>query len=224
MCGRFLLTIDEITAIAKRFGILERFLKIEWIPHYNIAPTQQCLTVIVEENKPHLVPMSWGFIPHWSKDKKSGYSLINARAESVKIKPAFRESFQRRRCLVPADGFFEWRKTPQGKIPFCVRLKNEEIFAFAGLWDQWTSEEGESIKSFTILTCQSNALVANLHDRMPVILKRENEDAWLDPSVRDPEKLEPLLSPYPDREMKMYEVSSVVNSWKNDTDECVRPI
>ncbi len=219
MCGRFSLPVD-IQAVANRF---EAFLgKGDWKPHYNIAPTQLCLTVVAEAQGRIIQPMSWGLIPHWSKDKKMAFQMINARAETVKSKPSFRESYKHKRCLVPADGFFEWKKESQGKVPYRATLKTGELFALAGLWDAWRDEQGQEIKTFTILTTAANSLLAPLHDRMPVILKRADEAAWLDPRLSDPAQLDALIGSYPAEEMMLYPVNSVVNSWKNDTPECIQ--
>jgi putative SOS response-associated peptidase YedK len=220
MCGRFTLTLEMIT-ITERFDV--PFPAFEWSVRYNIAPTQTC-PIIVQENKSRsIVPMSWGLIPHWSQGKKSKYSLINAKSETAKSKPLFRELFKSKRCLVPADGFFEWKHAPKGKIPFRITMKDNSLFAFAALWDVWKDEKGAEVKSFTILTTAANSLLSQLHDRMPAILKKEQEWQWLDPEMQDVEKLESLLIPYPAEEMKLYEVSPIVNSWKNESKECILP-
>lgn len=220
MCGRFSLTIESVI-FAERFGVP----LTEWHPRYNLAPSQLCPIIIMENEKRKLESMNWGLIPHWSKDKKHGYSMINAKVETVRIKRSFKKLFQTHRCLVVADGFYEWKKTSSGKIPYRITLKSSEPFAFAGLWDEWRGEQGEKIKSFTILTTQSNQLVSELHDRMPVILKRENESLWLDIDLyNDHEKMEKVLTPYPENEMKIYLVSNIVNSWKNDDVSCIQPL
>lgn len=159
MCGRFTLTVESIV-VAERF---EASLKdIQWQPRYNSAPSQPSLIIIIENTHRQVVTMTWGLIPYWSKEKKSGYQMINARIETVKSKPRFRRLFQTRRCLVPADGLFEWRKTKAGKIPYRITLKNGKLFAFAGLWDVWQGENEEKINSFTILTSDSNSIVKKL--------------------------------------------------------------
>jgi len=218
MCGRFSLAMEAFI-ISQRFEV--PFGIPEWQPRYNIAPSQRCLAIYMEKNQRVLEPLVWGLIPHWSKDKKSGFQMINARAETLNSKPTFRSLIQTKRCLVPADGFFEWKKTAAGKIPFRVALKSGELFAFAGLWDSWQDENEKVIKSFTIITTEANTLVSQLHDRMPVILKREDEGRWLDPVIHDYDKLEPFFRPYASEGMTLYEVPSLVNSWKNDSPACI---
>lgn len=219
MCGRFSLGVDT-QVIAERFEVAPG--TFDWGPRYNIAPTQLCSTIIVSDNKRIWSQMRWGLIPHWSKEQKTAFQMINARADSVTSKPIYREIFKKRRCLVPADGFYEWKKTSRGKVPFRVTLNDEKPFAFAGLWDSWQDEKGVQLLSFTIVTTEANSLVAPLHDRMPLILKREDEAKWLDPSLQDTDKLEPLLKPYPAEDMKLYEVLPIVNSWKEDNPECIQ--
>lgn len=216
MCGRFTLTFDSII-LSDRFAVSFN----DWNPRYNIAPSQYCPIIFMENEKRKLEMMCWGLIPHWSKDKKTGFSLINARLETVTIKPSFKELFLTKRCLVAADGFYEWKKTASGKIPYRITLKSGEPFAFAGLWDEWHGEKGEEIKSFTILTKESNSLINQLHDRMPVILKKENEELWLRAGQA---KTEEALLQYPVNEMRSYIVSSTVNSWKNDNISCIRAV
>ena len=218
MCGRFTLTVDKVL-IAQRFDLsLEGW---DWLPRYNIAPTQSCLAIIEENGQHRILPLTWGLIPHWSKNKKPDFPLINARAETIQIKPAFRELFQRKRCLIPADGFYEWDKTNTNKIPYRITLENQALFAFAGLWDTWESKQGR-VNTFTIITTTSNALVADLHDRMPVILKKEDETKWLDASALS--ELEPLLEPLPSKFLECYQVSTLVNQWKNDSPTCIKPV
>ena len=218
MCGRFTLTLESIV-ISERF----RVPLDDWQPQYNIAPSQLCPIVLMENHQRHLDFMHWGLIPHWSNDKKSSYKLINARIESVKSKPIFRKLFRTKRCLVPADGFFEWRKSPGGKIPFRITLKNGHLFAFAGLWDVWHNSAEEEVKSFTILTTEANSMLSGLHNRMPIMLKKENEGNWLNPDI-PLEKLDMVLKPIPPEELILYEVSNVVNSWKIDNLKCIQPL
>lgn len=221
MCGRFTL-IEELITITDRFEALP--LVSEWKPHYNIAPSQPVLAVISEHGKRDLVSMTFGFIPHWAKQKQTGYSMINAKAETVSEKPSFRQSFRNKRCLIPADGFYEWQCTKTGKLPYRFCLKNDALFAFAGIWDSWSNPEGKTINSLAIITTDANVLSRQMHDRMPVILHRKDEALWLDQEVTQPEKLLPLLVPYPADEMKMYRVSPKVNSWRNDSPDCIKPL
>lgn len=219
MCGRFTLTA-ELIALVQHYGTATPVL--EWKPRYNIAPAQPCLTIKQSKTGKIITPMLWGLIPHWSKDKKSAYSMINARAETILEKPTFKPLFKSQRCLIPADGFFEWKSSPEGKTPFRIALKSGSIFSFAGLWDQWVDPQGISMETFTILTTQANPLVHQLHERMPVILKKEDERRWLD--VHDEDILHTIIQPYPQNEMRLYQVSPLVNSWKNESPECIQPV
>jgi putative SOS response-associated peptidase YedK len=219
MCGRYTLA-KPLKAIKAHFHPM--IVNVEHQERYNIAPTQEVPVVISIERGRELEAMRFGLIPSWAKDKKIGSKLINARAESVHVKPSFRNSFKRQRCLVPADGFYEWRKTNKDKIPQYVYLKSQELFAFAGIWAEWLGEK-EPIRSFSIITTDSNSLLKEIHDRMPVILDKENYDLWLEPST-PLDKLFSLLSPFPSELMEFYRVSEMVNSYKVDQPECVMPI
>ena len=166
----------------------------------------------------------WGLIPSWAKDISIGAKLINARAETLQEKPSFRESFKRRRCLIVADGFYEWKKQAGKKQPFYFRLENTEPFAFAGLWDRWHSPDGDVLETCTIITTEANQLAATVHDRMPVILSPDSYDRWLDPKHQTSANLESLLRPYPTTEMTAYLVSPSVNSPTHDQPDCVAPL
>jgi putative SOS response-associated peptidase YedK len=167
--------------------------------------------------------MRWGLIPFWAQDPKIGYRMINAVGETAAAKPAFRAAFKRRRCLVLADGFFEWRKEGKSKIPTYIFLRSREPFAFAGLWETWKSPEGETIRSCSIVTTKPNDFIAPIHNRMPVILSQETEPLWLDPMTEKADTLTPLLTPSPAEWLDSYVVSSVVNSPKNSGRECIEP-
>jgi putative SOS response-associated peptidase YedK len=219
MCGRFTLTQPE--AVAQRFGV--RVALFEFPPRYNIAPSQP-IAVILQDGERKLEACRWGLVPFWAKDPEIGNRLINARAETLTEKPAFKYSLLRRRCLIPADGFYEWRKEGNRRVPFYIRRRDRELFAFAGLWDEWQSPDGSPLRTCTIITTEPNALIAPLHHRMAVILRREHEDLWLNPSVRDPTQLLPLLRPYPDGELEAYAVSPFVNNPRNDSPECIQPL
>ena len=218
MCGRYSLTSD-MDELQLRFGF--RADDIQHTPRYNVAPTQEVLTVTNcgEENRGQF--MRWGLIPFWTKDPKIGSPMINARAESVVEKPSYRKAFQERRCLVLADGFYEWRREDKLKTPMRIVLKSGEPFGFAGLWETWKNPEGELVKSCTIITTEPNALMGPIHNRMPVMLSREAETLWLDPSNTDSAELRELLVPYAASEMEAYEVSALVNSAKNETPEVI---
>jgi putative SOS response-associated peptidase YedK len=164
--------------------------------------------------------MRWGLIPFWAKDAKAGYKMINARAETIAEKPAFRESVLSRRCLIPADGFYEWSKKQRGKSPFCFTLTDDSVFAFAGIWDRWKNPERELVETCSIITTSANALLSDIHDRMPVILKGEDHERWLDPGFKQVDDILDLLKPYQADSMRRYCVSSRVNSVKNDDAAC----
>jgi len=223
MCGRFVLMTPG-KSLAERFG-LEEVLDLE--PRYNIAPTQVVAVIRVDREtlQRRLVQVKWGLIPFWAKDTSIGNRLINARGESAAEKPAFRSAFKTRRCLVPADGFYEWEKRKGGqKQPYLVRNADGSPFAFAGLWEIWTGPEGEIVESCTILTTDANDLTRPIHERMPVILHPKDYDLWLDPEVKDPELLKPLLRPYPSEEMVAEPVSSKVNKATYDAPDCVEVV
>ena len=171
-----------------------------------------------------LEPFQWGFIPSWAKTLEQLRKPINARSETAADKPMFRKSFRSRRCLVPATGFYEWQKIQGGKQPYCIQMSDGKPFAFAGLWDEWTDPEGEVIRSMTILTCEPNTLLGEIHNRMPVILSPETYDAWLDPQLNAPPEISLLLCPYPAEKMSVYPVSKLVNNPQNDDPRCVAPI
>jgi putative SOS response-associated peptidase YedK len=211
----------NLGAIAARFGVA-RFLE-EVGPRYNIAPTQTVI-VVSDDGTRTLTEMRWGLIPSWAKDSAIGNRMINARAETVATKPAFRVALRKRRCLIPADGFYEWQPVGRRKQPVYITLKSREPFSFAGLWESWTAPDGQEIKTCTIITTEANDLLKAIHDRMPVILTREAEAVWLDPTIQDPEGLLPLLGPYPAEEMEAYPVSTQVNNTAHDGQECIQPL
>ena len=221
MCGRYSLKAD-IAQLAMRF----EFAADEAIhePAYNIAPTQQVLTVTNDGGR-RASYMRWGLIPFWAKDAKIGYRMINARGETVAEKPSFRTALRKRRCLILADGFYEWQKLGgKQKYPMRIVLKSGEPFAFAGLWETWKDPEGELIKSCTIITTAANDYLQPIHDRMPVILPRESESFWLDKDVEDPLALTSVIAPYPDDEMDAFEVSTLVNNTRNKGPEVIYPV
>jgi putative SOS response-associated peptidase YedK len=212
MCGRFTLKSPRRINLGQfKDSDLQPLL-----PRYNIAPSQTVLALADLGNGRELSPLTWGLIPSWSNDSKG---FINARSETVETKPAFSESFERRRCLIPADGFFEWKRTGKVKQPFYFQLNDESVFAFAGLWDRWT-RNGISVNSCAIITTEANELLHPIHDRMPVILHPQLHDVWLDSRTARTELME-LLSPFPAEEMKSHPVSSAVNHTDNDGPELV---
>jgi putative SOS response-associated peptidase YedK len=192
-------------------------------PSYNVAPGQN-VAVLLKDDSRKLGVLKWGLIPHWSKDPAIGNRMINARAETIAEKPSFKHPLRRKRCLIVADGFYEWRKDGTQKTPMYIFLKNRKPFVFAGLWDVWTSPEGEKIASCTIITTEPNELMKKIHHRMPVLLPRKDIDRWLDRSTQDEREVLPLLRPYPAKEMDAYEVSRLVNAPKNDTPACIERV
>ena len=224
MCGRFSQS-QLAEAIATAFQVAE---VPPLTPRYNIAPTQSVAAVLqTPEHKARQFRMlHWGLIPSWAKDRKIGARLINARAETVAEKPAFRSAFRQRRCLVLADGFYEWQQQEhkKQKQPFYFRLSDGQSFAFAALWEHWKDGSGEEIESCTLLTTEPNELMKPVHNRMPVILDPKNYDLWLDPDVKKSELLQPLLRPYSAEEMMAYPVSTAVNKPTNDTAECINSL
>lgn len=222
MCGRYSFT-QLAEAITDKFQVKE---VPPLSPRYNIAPTQQIATISVnsESSEREFKMLRWGLIPSWAKDAKMGAKLINARAETVAEKPAFRAAFKKRRCLILADGFYEWHTQNGEKQPFYFRLENGEPFAFAGLWEHWEKGEGEPIETCTIITTEANELMRPIHERMPVILDSKNYEQWLDPETKKIELLQSFLQPYPSKEMSAYPVSTKVNSPKSDRPECILPI
>lgn len=220
MCGRFSLS-TPFNLLQDHFGITE--IPDNFRERYNIAPTQPVVVISMHPER-RLEFYRWGLIPFWAKDPSIGNRMINARSESLAEKPSFKNPFKNRRCLILADGFYEWKKDGKVKQPVYIRLKSKEPFAFAGLWDTWTSPEGEVIQSCTIITCEPNSLMKKFHHRMPVILTPESYDFWLDENNHDIEKLQELLVPYPAKLMEAYEVSTVVNSPARDVPDCIKPL
>lgn len=221
MCGRFTLS-QSAEAIASVFQ-LNQVPTLE--PRYNIAPTQPVATVLqTSAHERQFQLLRWGLIPAWAKDATMGSRLINARAETVAEKPSFRSAFRHRRCLVIADGFYEWRRQDGKKQPFYFRMQNQQPFAFAGLWEHWQDPKGEAIDSCTILTTEANELLQQIHERMPVILNPKDYDLWLDPTVQKLEQLQQLLQPYSSTVMTSYPVSTKVNKPTNDTPELINSL
>ena len=220
MCGRFVQAHDAVF-YADAFHV--ETIRTDDLPaSYNVAPTDKVYAVAEHEGERILSSFRWGLIPWWAKDKKIGARNINARAETVAEKPAFRESFAKRRCLIPADGFYEWQRLPKGKLPHYIYGADQAPLALAGLWSSWKDpDSGDRVLSCTIITGEPNELVAGIHDRMPVILSRENWSAWLDRSVTESEDLAPLLAVAPRENMAEHPVSTLVNSVANNVPECI---
>ena len=220
MCGRYTLTAPS-ESLAEMLPGLE--ITDEISPRYNIAPTQE-VAVVPNNGENRMEHFRWGLIPSWAKDPKIGNRMINARSETLAEKPSFRTAYKRRRCLVLADGYYEWRREGDrgGKTPYYIRMESEKPFAFAGLWESWRQAgEDTSLQSCTIITCPPNEKLERIHDRMPVILEAEEYDLWLSPKEQASAELNHLLKPYPAEEMTAYPVSRLVNQPKNDSPECI---
>ncbi|MEY9866939.1 putative SOS response-associated peptidase YedK [Peribacillus sp. B2I2] len=222
MCGRFTLFTD-IEEIKERFNIQGPFDE-EYQFSYNIAPSHSVLSVINDGARNRLGYLRWGLIPFWAKDEKLGYKMINARAETIAEKASFKNAYKKKRCLIIADSFYEWKKEPGRKIPMRIKLKNHAPFGMAGLWESWKSPEGINIYSCSVITTVPNELMTSIHDRMPVILKPEDEKDWLNPSINDPAFLQQYLKPFDSEQMEAFEVSTDVNSTKNNSPNLIQQI
>lgn len=220
MCGRFTRT-QSVPEISKEFGVAQ--VSGDLGPSYNIAPTQKVAVIITDVIK-QLVPVRWGLVPSWAKDISVGSKMINARAETITEKASYRNAFKKRRCLVVADGFYEWQNLGGTKRPVYIRLKSGKPFGFAGLYEVWNSPEGEAITTCTIVTTEANEIMEPIHERMPVIIPKQDEDIWLDSATQDQGLLLKLLKPYPAEQMEAYPVSKRVNSPKNNTAACIEQL
>ncbi|MGI9048444.1 MAG: SOS response-associated peptidase [Rubrobacteraceae bacterium] len=219
MCGRYTLA-TPVERLAEAFGVGGSLPELS--PNYNVAPTQEVAAVLVDGDERRLEMLRWGLIPSWAKDPEIGARMINARSETVPEKPSFRSAFRKRRCLIPADGFYEWQKTNNGKQPFYARMRDGSPFAFAGLWESWRDNDGPEVRTCTILTTNPNELMAQVHNRMPVILPPDYYGLWLDPDAEE-DALTELFDSYPDEAMETYPVSRFVNSPSNNDERCGEP-
>lgn len=220
MCGRFSLT-EEIYNLKRQFEF-EFFEEIG--PRYNIAPSQMVLAIGQNKGERKGAYLKWGLVPYWANDPKIGYKMINARSEGIDEKPSFKQPFKQRRCLILSDGFYEWKKNGKEKQPYRFFMKDNKPFALAGLYDVWKKEGQSPLVTCTIITTIPNEVTEDVHDRMPVILKKEDYDTWLDPNNQDISVLKSLLTPYPAEEMMKYKISSLVNSPKNEDPEILQPM
>lgn len=220
MCGRFTLTAD-LEAIQQAFDL--KTVPDGMPPRYNIAPSQP-VAVITNEASAELTFYQWGLLPSWSKDRTIASKLINARSETAQDKPSFRSAFKRRRCIIPADGFFEWQQRDGGKVPLFIHFEGRPVFALAGLWEIWRSPEGDEIRTCTILTTEANDFMKPIHNRMPVILDRADYDLWLSPKEEPAQALQPLMRPHDPAHMMAYPVSKMVNYPNNDTPQVIEPV
>ena len=221
MCGRYVL-VSPFTIIAEEFRVRDGGGDLK--PRFNIAPGQDILAVVRQEGTNRLSRFRWGLIPSWADDPSIGNRLINARAETVAQKPSFRSAFDKRRCLIVSDGFYEWQREGKRKSPFYICMKSQKPVGFAGLYETWHSPEGQEISSCTIITTEASDLLKPIHNRMPVIMPKEEEDRWLDPSIHDRTRLLALLRPYPAAEMMAWGVSPRVNNPTNDSPENIRSL
>ena len=209
--------------VEEYFGTASR--ESDWNPRYNIAPTQPVPVIRQHPREPirTLLLLRGGLIPSWAQDPSVGAGMINARAETAAVKPAFRESLESRRCLIPADGFYEWQRNGKTRQPYCFEVGDGELFAFAGLWDRWKNASGNVIETCSILTTTPNAVTSAVHDRMPAILRSDSYDLWLDPAFRDTASVSEMLRPFDARLMRRYPVSMRVNQAQNDDADCAKP-
>lgn len=221
MCGRY--NLIHTQHLAKRFNVKQAPKDLK--PNYNVAPGQQLPIIVNHGNGNEIEFAKWGLIPVWAKDVNIGYKMINARAETLEEKSTWKRPFHKQRCIVPASGFYEWRKFGKEKQPFCIHVPSADLVGFAGLYDIWKDAEGYPIISYTIITTTANKLVEPIHDRMPVILSPEAEDAWLDPAANDNIGfLEQLLRPYPHNQMNAYPISTEVNKPQNNNVEITQEV
>jgi putative SOS response-associated peptidase YedK len=223
MCGRY--------RLSRRKQIIEEHFDTadwqdDWSPRYNIAPTQPVPVIRQHPKEPvrEISQMRWGLIPNWARDASIASGTINAKSETAATKPAFRDPLKLRRCLIPADGFYEWRKTGTAKQPFCFEVNDGGLFAFAGLWDGWKDSSGNWVRTCSILTTTPNAVTSAVHDRMPVILHPDSYDLWLDPAMQNVTAISELLKPFDARLMRCYPISTRINHVANDDEECSRPV
>jgi putative SOS response-associated peptidase YedK len=223
MCGRYRLSRRK-QIIEEHFDSISG--EEDWNPRYNIAPTQPIPIIRQHPKEPRreLSLVRWGLIPSWAKDASGSAQMINVRSETAATRPVFRDALASRRCLVPADGFYEWKRTGKAKQPYCFEVNDGELFAFAGIWERWKDPRGQWIKSCSILTTTPNAVTSAVHDRMPVILDPADYDLWLDPGMKNVDALSEMLKPYDARMMRCYPVGGRVNHVENDDAECAKAI
>lgn len=221
MCARFTLAAPP-DALVELFDL---DLLLDILPRYNVAPTQNVLSVrLSSEGKREYVPLRWGLVPSWANDVAIGQKLLNARSETVGEKPAFRDAIRKRRCLIAADGFFEWKTADKKKLPYHIHRPDHRPFAFAGIWERWEAPDGKPLETCSILTTAANDLLRPLHERMPVILPKQQHARWLDPNVKQAKELEDLFAPLPDDDLTMNAVTPKVNRPQFDDPSCIVPL
>lgn len=223
MCGRFSLYTD-MEQIKEQFDVQFVSNEEDYYPNYNIAPSQSVVAIINDGTSNRMGQLRWGLIPSWAKDEKIGYKMINARSETVDEKPSYRNAFTQRRCIIPMNSFYEWTVNEKEKVPMLIKMKNNELFGVAGIWETWKRDNEETVHSCTILTTEANSLVKTIHDRMPVILPPEKFGNWLDPNLRDKDRLKVMLNPYESNLMQAYPVSKEVNTPKNNYAELLNSL
>jgi len=221
MCGRFV-QLGPVTVYATMFDIGGKYGAVA--RRYNVAPTQPVMACREHNGRRELRPLRWGLVPHWSRGPDSRYNMINARAETVHRKPAYHDPFRSRRCLIPAEAFYEWKPGPGGKQPYAIRMQSRAPFAFAGLWDGWVAPDGTALETCTLIVTDANEMLQPIHDRMPVILAPALWDRWLDPEFRDSEALRRILMPYDTAEMEAFPVSKRVSSPEHEGVELLEPV
>jgi putative SOS response-associated peptidase YedK len=226
MCGRFTISISENELrnyLKESFDIEEAKSDFE-LPRYNVTPGQPVISIINDGKKNRVGLFKWGLVPPFAKGEKIGSNLINAKSETLMDKPSFKPSFQSKRCVILANGFYEWRKEEKGKTPMHILMTDHSIFPMAGLWSTYTKDDGSKLHTTTIITTSANELVSSIHDRMPVILTEESRKIWLNPSIKDFPTLQKVLTPYDANKMKAYRVSALVNTATNDSIECIKEV
>lgn len=226
MCGRFSISLskEEVTRYLKDEYAIEELKEGIILPRFNIAPSQMVLTVINDGQKYRAGLIKWGFVPSFAKDENSSFGMINAKAETLREKPAFRTALKTKRCIILADGFYEWQKSNQTKLPMRFQVKNQKLFPMAGLWSTFVRPDGSKLYTCIIITCEANELMKNIHNRMPVILDKEAERIWLNPKEDNPDTLSNLLIPYDSTQMMYYKISSLVNNASNESKDIINEI
>ncbi|HBG32181.1 MAG TPA: hypothetical protein DEG42_00615 [Acholeplasmataceae bacterium] len=226
MCGRFTISIseDELRNYLKESFDIEDTKSGFELPRYNVAPGQGIISIINDGNKNRVGLFKWGLVPSFAKDEKIGNNLINAKSETLTEKPSFKPSLESKRCIILANGFYEWRKEEKGKTPMHIFMSDHSIFPMAGLWSTYVKEDGSKLHTATIITTNANQLVKSIHDRMPVILTDETKKIWLNPRIKDFPTLQKVLTPYDASKMQVYRVSSLVNSATNESADCIKEV
>ncbi|MCR3906291.1 MAG: SOS response-associated peptidase [Tenericutes bacterium] len=226
MCGRFTVsvTLDELKQYLYDDYDIEEVNNDFNLPRFNVAPGQSIISIINDRTKNRVGLLKWGFIPSFAKDEKTSLNIINAKAETLHQKPAFITSFQSKRCVIIADGFYEWKKSDDKKTPMHIQLKDKKLFPMAGLWNTFTKDDGTKIHTCAIITTKANDMMSTIHDRMPVILSEDSRKSWLNPDNKDLNELSRLLNPYDSNQMESYQVSNIVNNASNDVPDCIKHI